>query len=747
MNATIQVYRQQLQCNFEALDDIFSDCMDEACRLLTEQGIEDYLHGASKVCMVGRGYEPVQIYLQTLPQLAAQSGEALLTVISDTVWAMSRSPNGKAILPFLQSLSEITRHLGSLDQIQHYLALMLDFMQATSRSIHGDEATIASPGLIDFLNQSPYLLKQISLQGLKNWLDYGVRNYHHHPERQCDYCSLQSADSRAVLQRERHGTLFVDHTRKLELYLRALWQEETYLVPYSLAFDELRQLVPYYDSLGMRLPDVYQDRAGVSGIDRYRVMLAHMAGHRRWSSAIVADNFSPFQRIAVELFEDARIDTLILKRFPGLRHLFLALHPQPEENACDEQVESCIRHRLAILSRALLDANHPYTDPHIIEFVRHFHTALQTTDSSTAEMAQLAVAFIAKTRRSSDQSSQVRFDDTEVDYRDDNRHLWIFIEQGDEEESFEQPPDTTETTEIDRLPPRYYPEWDYNTHSYRPDWVSVYETLQGQGNAAEIDHLLSKHAALAKRLKRLLDLLKPQYYVRTRYQEEGSELDLDVAIRSLIDYRSGTLPDPRINMSHRHDGRNIAVTLLLDLSASLNEVPAGCEQTILQLSQEAVSLLAWAIEQLGDPFAIAGFHSNTRHDVRFYHFKGFSEHWGDEVKARLANMEAAYSTRMGAALRHAGHTLHNQQADKKLMLILTDGEPSDIDVKDQQLLIADAHKAVQELDQKGIYTYCISLDTQADEYVRDIFGHQYTVIDHVERLPEQLPQLFVALTR
>jgi len=110
-------------------------------------------------------------------------------------------------------------------------------------------------------------------------------------------------------------------------------------------------------------------------------------------------------------------------------------------------------------------------------------------------------------------------------------------------------------------------------------------------------------------------------------------------------------------------------------------------------------------------------------------------------------MEAAYSTRMGAAMRHAAHYLEAQQADKKLMLILTDGEPADVDSSDERMLIEDAHKAVQELDQKGIYTHCISLDPRADEYVSDIFGKSYTVIDRVERLPEKLPQLFMALTR
>jgi nitric oxide reductase NorD protein len=149
-----------------------------------------------------------------------------------------------------------------------------------------------------------------------------------------------------------------------------------------------------------------------------------------------------------------------------------------------------------------------------------------------------------------------------------------------------------------------------------------------------------------------------------------------VAIRSLIDFKGGANPDPRINMSHRTDGRNIAVMLLLDLSESLNEKASGSDQTILELSQEAVSLLAWAVEQLGDPFAIAGFHSNTRHDVRYLHIKGYGEHWGDDAKGRLAAMQAGYSTRMGAAMRHAAHYLEARQADKKLMLILTDGQPS-----------------------------------------------------------------------
>ena len=54
---------------------------------------------------------------------------------------------------------------------------------------------------------------------------------------------------------------------------------------------------------------------------------------------------------------------------------------------------------------------------------------------------------------------------------------------------------------------------------------------------------------------------------------------------------------------------------------------------------------------------------------------------------------------------------------------------------------------VDELSSKGMSSYCITLDKKADDYIQDIFGNQYTVIDHVDRLPEKLPKLFMSLTR
>jgi nitric oxide reductase NorD protein len=190
------------------------------------------------------------------------------------------------------------------------------------------------------------------------------------------------------------------------------------------------------------------------------------------------------------------------------------------------------------------------------------------------------------------------------------------------------------------------------------------------------------------------------------------------------------------------------VLVLLDLSESTNEKLGGSEKPVIQLAREATSLLSWAIDRVGDPFAIHGFASDGRHDVQYYRFKDFDDHYGDEAKAKLAGMQGGLSTRMGAALRHAASFLLKQPEQKKLILLVSDGEPADIDVRDPQYLRHDTKKAVEELATRGVHTFCLTLDPNADDYVSRIFGiKNYMVVDHVNRLPERLPMLYAGLTR
>jgi len=442
--------------------------------LLSEHGLVNYIDNARFIGKMGRGPEPLLIYLEEAPAIAALVGEDALEDLRGMAHYMSTHTNFKAIVPFLQTSGAVVRRLKSYELFSQYIEIIRTMMEKTSVSVLGHHTTFPSPGLQDLLKQAPLLLRELSLEGFKNWIDYGVQYYNSHPGRQVDFFSLQSPDSHAVMQRERHGTLLIDNERKLDAYLRGLWQESDYLVPYSLIFDELRKPMPYYDHVGIRLPDVYEDDRGVSGINRYRAALAHMAAHRRWSQQMIIDNWSPFQRIAVETFEDSRVDHLACKRYPGLRKIFLALHPEPIQADLAVEKMSLIPLRLAIASRGMLDPDYKIENADILEFVTRFRDEMEKGESSSMDIASIALSFIARTRRQTDALPDTYFDNTEVDYRDDNRHLWIYIEQGDDEETtFEHLDKRQNEEEVAGLPPRHYHEWDYNAQHYRPDWVSV----------------------------------------------------------------------------------------------------------------------------------------------------------------------------------------------------------------------------------------------------------------------------------
>ncbi len=739
MSQNLQHYRERLRCSVRQVDDIFAGCMAEANRVFTPEGLERYLDGASTVCNLGRGQELVLIFLEGMPEVGRRCGEGVIPAVVESVRLLSATANAKAINPFLSTLPTVARRLPEAELLKEWLGLVEQM------------AREAAEGLLPLLKQVESLLGQLTIGGLVNWAEAGLKAHRAQPWRYADWFNLQGADTRAALQRERHGTLYMDYEQRIERYLRAFWDLEMECHPFSLAFDTLRRQVPHLDSRGFHIPDVYDDASGIRGIDRYRALLAHLAAHLAWTQPFIADNFNRFQQLAVETFEDARVEWLAMSRYPGLRTLWKALHPVPQEGACPEGW-SCIRHQLAMVSRALLDPDHGYRDPVLLDFVERFRRRVEADPFDTKIASELGVAYVVATHETSFRSPKVYFDDTEVSYRDDNRYMWIFLEDTDDEDDFHSEHAAanprSEEEEAQPLFVRHLREWDYTEGRHKPDWVTVQETIPPAGEAERMDELLDRNQRLASRLKRAIDLLKPQNYVRVRYQEDGDELDLDVAVRAMVDYRSGTTPDPRIHMSHRHNDRDIAVLILLDLSNSVNDVPEGAESSILELSQEAVAIMGWTLDALGDPFAVAGFASNTRHEVHYLHFKGFSESWNAEPKARLAAMEGGLSTRMGAALRTAGHYLGHRQNEKKLLLLLTDGEPHDVDVGDKDYLIEDTRQAVEELGGKGIATYCITLDPDADSYVEHIFGAgRFTVVDRIARLPERMTEVFMNLTR
>ena len=203
----LEDWRAQLACNFPAVQAVFAECMQEAARLLSPNGIDDYLRSAHALGKMGRGPEPVLALLQEWPKTATIVGEDTLSDVDALLLAMQKSPNSVAMVPLLSTLTAVARRLQGATPLRSYLVLVRDVMGRTSVSIPGHHKTFASPGLPVLLEHAPRLLGMLSVAGLERWAQYGVRHYQHHPDNQRAYFAGRLPDSRAVLQRERHVTL------------------------------------------------------------------------------------------------------------------------------------------------------------------------------------------------------------------------------------------------------------------------------------------------------------------------------------------------------------------------------------------------------------------------------------------------------------------------------------------------------------------------------------------------------------
>lgn len=302
--------------------------------------------------------------------------------------------------------------------------------------------------------------------------------------------------------------------------------------------------------------------------------------------------------------------------------------------------------------------------------------------------------------------------------------------------------------EDEGLPLARHPEWDHISGMMRAEWVSVLEYQAKQAPSYRIEEILRNYAAVEARIARLVGSAKVSRPERMRRQRQGDRIDYDACISAMIERRLGYVPDPNIYETKVMRARDLSVLVLLDISESTRDRVRDTTTTVLALERAAAVLLGEAMAGLGDPFAIHAFCSNGREEVRYYRVKDFWESYGDVTRARLAGLRGMLSTRLGAALRQAGAEVAQQPTHRRLVLVVTDGEPSDIDVVDKNYLVEDCRKAVQQLSHIGVDVFCVGLDSGGESYLPRIFGRRnYLVINKLETLPEKLPMLYFRLTR
>ena len=334
-----------------------------------------------------------------------------------------------------------------------------------------------------------------------------------------------------------------------------------------------------------------------------------------------------------------------------------------------------------------------------------------------------------------------------------------------------------------REPATYvYDEWDFRANDYKPRWCIVKEKVVEEGDATFYQETLKTYTALSNHIRRQFELIMPESMRKTYRLVDGEDIDLNAALEAWTDLKMGVPPDEKIYWHRNRNRRDVAVVFLLDMSASTAEaIDEGRQMVddrdapddpveymvwlrrrreglvrrnykrIIDLEKEGTTLLINALESIGDTYGIYGFSGYGRENVEFYVIKDINEAFSDKIKRRIDKITPLHATRMGAAIRHASTKLDNQEANTKIMFLISDGRPQDRGYSregvEKEYAVHDTHMALVEARRKQIIPFCLTVDKSGHDYLKSMCGDMgYEVLADIFSLPERLPMLYRQLT-
>ncbi len=302
------------------------------------------------------------------------------------------------------------------------------------------------------------------------------------------------------------------------------------------------------------------------------------------------------------------------------------------------------------------------------------------------------------------------------------------------------------------------PEWDYRKQKYHQDFCCLQPMINeldrstdSDGEQSGSEHaygVLPQHlVADAAKLRRQFSGLKPVRQWLNR-QQDGDELDLDSWMHYLADRDAGVSSGEQgFYRSFNNQSRDLSCLILADLSLS-TDAYINNHQRVIDVVQDSLQLLCEALASTGDRFSVYGFSSLKREHVRFNMIKNFNERYSSNIRGRIQNLKPGYYTRMGAAIRQSIKILSAEKSHQRVLMIITDGKPNDLDLYEGRYGVEDTRMAIIEAKQAGLQPFCVTIDEEADEYLPYLFGKNgFVVIKDPAQLPKELPRLYVNLTR
>lgn len=284
-----------------------------------------------------------------------------------------------------------------------------------------------------------------------------------------------------------------------------------------------------------------------------------------------------------------------------------------------------------------------------------------------------------------------------------------------------------------------YPEWDARGGVWLPDHCRVLAApVQPVPDWAGIPDDAARRRIRA--VTRQFQALRPARLIR-HAQPDGEEPDLDAALRSVADLRATGRGSDRIWQQARPERRDLAVSILLDVSRSTESAVTG--RPVIDIAREALTALAWGLAACGDRFAVQGFSSLKRDRVWIHACKGFDEPMTQGIEARIHALRPGFYTRLGAAVRHASWGLSQQGQCRRLLIVITDGKPNDLDHYEGRHGIEDSAMAVRQARRAGQAVFGITIDRDAQGWFPRIFGQGgFQVIRDPDRLITALPEIY-----
>lgn len=282
-----------------------------------------------------------------------------------------------------------------------------------------------------------------------------------------------------------------------------------------------------------------------------------------------------------------------------------------------------------------------------------------------------------------------------------------------------------------------YPEWDYRQEAYRNPGAKVCVSQMPSGSQQWVDDTFKQYQALIGGIQRHFEMLRAQR-ILYRQQLDGEEIDLDAYVTSYTDFRAGDTFNQALYQTRRVTEKNVAITLLVDVSGSTDAWIAN-NRRVIDVEREALLLVAIALQSLGEPYSILAFSGEGPQAVAVHEVKHFNEKFSRDIALRISALQPERFTRLGAALRHTTAELMRMTAAHRLLIVLSDGKPNDNDDYEGRYGIEDTRQAVMEAKNQGIQSFCLTVDRQAASYLPLIFGaHQYALLPYPEQLPKVL---------